>query len=458
MSKPGKESEAAKKLAADEEANRQRFEKAITELREGAYRFAQRAREQAGIVVDELIDPDGECVATIAEVEGDAGALALSMPLDLIQFDTWLFGQIGDKEELDLKDESHWEIWFDFGAWLGETLRRRHGGHWLLMGEDSKTWRVGFSKVMLEIAPFLFAEQLMRMGSGALRKMVTEIERIRAQHNEQKERDGGKEVDRFLAQHYVRMHTVPLGQWMAIDFTKIIHLWGTAPVKELIAAIRENQPRMPPQNQGVVEQVVAALGKANQDKPVAEQTKDRGLFEAVAQITSLRKVTAPIAIDILERVVVPAMHVGIPDKFPPLDEDDLASLRKGIELFVFFIEVVPHKFQADDAGFLGSIPHEDLSTPYSDRNVLEIGKGDWVVVNPKHFIPALGEFDPKKLLEKYDEFVKYVASNPDAPRRRDDGRYLAEVVARSLVDLKVLIGQCAQEKLALVFRLLPPAG
>ena len=458
MSKPGKESEAAKKLAADEAANQERFEKAVAELREGAYRFSSKARSEGGIVVEELIDPDGDCVATIAEVEGDAGALALSMPLELIQFDTWLFGQVGDKEELDLKDETHFQVWFDFGAWIGETLRRRHGGHWLLMGEDPKTWRVGFSKILLEIAPFMFAEQLIRMGSGALRKMVTEIERIRAQHNEQKERDKGKEVDRFVAQHYVRMHTVPLGQWMGMDFGRIVHLWGTAPVTELIAAIRESAPRLPPQNQPVVEQVVAALGRANQDKPVAEQTKDRGLFEAVAQIIGLRRVTAPIAIDILERVVVPALHVGVPEKFPPLDEDDLANLRKGVELFVFFVEVVPHKFQADDEGFLGSIPHEDLSTPYADRNVLEIGKGDWVVVNPRHFAPMLAEFDPKKLLDKYDEFVKYVAANPDAPRRRDDGRYLAEVVARALSDLKTLVAEIAQNKGALVFRLLPPAG
>jgi hypothetical protein len=458
VSKAVKESEAAKKLAADEEANRQRFEKAVAELREGAYRFASRARSEGNIIVDELIDPEGEAVETIAEVEGDAGALALSMPLELIQFDTWLFGQVGDKDELDLKDEAHFQIWFDFGAWIGETLRRRHGGHWLLMGDDPHTWRIGFSKVLLEIAPFMFAEQLMRMGSGALRKMVTEIERIREQHRQQHERDGGKDVDRFLAQHYVRMHTVPLGQWMGMDFNRIVGLWTQAPVKDLIAAIREAAPRLPPQNQPVVEQVVAALSKANQDKPVGEQTKDRGLFEAIAQIVGLRRVTPPIAIDILERVVIPALHVGVPESFPPLDEDDLAGLRKGIEMFVFFTEVVPHKHQADDEGFLGSIPHEDLSTPYNDRNVLEIGKGDWVVVNPRHFGPMLEELDPKKLLDKYDEFVKYVASNPDAPRRRDDGRYLAEVVARALNDLKNLVAEVQQNNGALVFRLLPPAG
>jgi hypothetical protein len=296
------------------------------------------------------------------------------------------------------------------------------------------------------------------MGSGALRRMVSEVERIRGQHAEQKEKDKGKEVDRFLSQHYVRMHTVPLGQWMAVDLGRVAKLWMESPVKELIAAIREVMPKLPPQNQPVVEQVVTALSRANPDKPVAEQSKDRGLFEAIAQILGLRRVTPPIAIDIMEKVVVPALHVGVPEKFPPLDEDDLANLRKGVEMFVFFTEVVPHKYQADDAGFLGSIPHDDLSTPYPDRNVLEIGKGDWVVVNPRHFLPMLGDFDPKRLLDKYDEFVKYIAANPDAPRRRDDGRYLAEVVARSLADLKALVGVAAQNKDALVFRLLPPAG
>jgi hypothetical protein len=208
----------------------------------------------------------------------------------------------------------------------------------------------------------------------------------------------------------------------------------------------------------VVEQVVSALSRAKQDVPVAKQTGDRGLFEAIAQIIALRHATQPVAIDILERIVMPALHVGMPEKFPPLDEDDLSNLRKGIELFAFFTEVMPHKFQADDEGFLGTIPHDQLTTPYADRNVLEIGKGDWVVVNPVHFVPMLNDFDPQKFLEKYDEFVKYVRSIPDAPTRRDDGRMLAETAIRALADLKMCVAVCAQNKDALLFRLLPPPG
>lgn len=453
-----KKSEGAAQLAAAEEAARVRFEKAMSELREGAYRFSSKVRGQTEIVLEELIDPEGDVVGAIADVEGDAGAIALGVPIELITFDTWLFGQIGDKEELDLKDESHWETWFNFGSWIGETMRRRHGGHWILFGDDPHTWRIGFSKVFLEVAPFMFAEQLLRMGSGAMKRMVTEIEKIREQHEEQRERDSGKSLDRFTSQHYLRLHTVPLGQWMSLDFANLARLWNKEPTSALIAAVKEAGPRLGPQNGQIVERVVEALSRAKQDKPVNEQTNDRGLFEAVAQIVGLRRATAPIAIDILERVVVPAMHVGVPESFPPLDEDDLSNLRKGIELFVFFVEVVPHQHQADDEGFLGSIPHDQLSTPYADRNVLEVGKGDWVVINPGYFVPMLKDLDPQKLIDKYDDFVKYVGSQPDAPRRRDDGRMLAETAVRALADLKALVGTVLSNKDAMVFRILPPPG
>jgi flagellar motor protein MotB len=563
VSESGKksESESAKQLAAAEAQAKERFEKAMTELREAAYRFSSRARDQSQLVIEELIDPEGDTVATLAEHEGEPGALSLAQSLELITFDTWLFGQIGDKDELDLKAEEHWEVWFSFGAWIGETMRRRHGGHWLMMGDDPHTWRVGFSKVFLEIAPFVFSEQLLRMGSGATKKMVTEIERIRQLHdvsegvtlphkvpfatgkvefsadvhpmlddvakrlldNEQvdlvhveghgdtegdgpasqrlsqlraeavvkylvnkgisskrlvakgvgaepeagtgwvellvvRERERPPMLDRFLAQHYIRLHTVPLGQWMSMDFARLAKLWNEEPVAKLIEAIKEAGPRLGPGNMQIVEQVVAAISKAKQDESIAKQTNDRGLFEAIAQIVALRRATAPVAIDILERVVMPAMHVGMPEKFPPLDDDDLGNLRKGIELFAFFVEVVPHKYQADDEGFLATIPHEQLTTPYADRNVLEIGKGDWVVVNPAHFIPMLNEFDPDKMLDKYDEFVKYVRTVPDAPQRRDDGRMLAETAIRALADLKQCVGTAAQNNDALLFRLLPPPG
>jgi hypothetical protein len=449
--------EQASKSAAEREARAQ-VERAVTELREGSYRFASRVRGQAGINMEELIDPDGEAVGTLAEVEGDAGALALALPLDLITFETWALGQVGDKEELDLEVSTHRELWFNFGAWIGETLRLRHGGHWFFVGDDPRSWRLGFSRIMLEIAPHAFAEQLLRLGNGLARRMILEMEKLRQLHEEQRERDGGKDIDRFSPQHYIRLHTIPLGQWLVIDLATVDRLWSQAASRDLAKEVRKHGKRLGPQQEEVVERVAEAIEKAEQDKPLGGQTQDRALFEAVAQIIGLRRASVPVAMDIMERLLMPALHIGMPDKFPPLDEDDLKIVREGADLFAVFVEVVPHKFSADDEGFLGCIPRDALSTPYRDRGNLQIGQGDWVAVNPNRFKEMLLEFDSARLLEKYDEFVNYLKANPQAPRRRDDGRPLAEMVARGLADLKACVTAASKDQQALIFRLLPPPG
>ena len=451
------ESEDKKRAALEREA-RERQEEAAVRLREGAYRFASKLRGQAGVIVEELIDPDGDAVATLADIEGDAGALALAMPIDMITFETWLFGQIGDQEELDLDLPQHNEFWFNFGAWIGETFRLRHGGNWLILGDDPMDWRLGFSKVMLEIVPFVFAKKLLAYGPGVAKNLVSEIERIRIQHAEQRERDGDKDLDRFSAGHYIRMHTMPLGQWMVMDLKLLERLWNRAPVRDLAKEIRKAAKKLPPANLPVVDKMIEAMTSSDQDKPIAGQTGDRGLFEAVAQVIALRRTAPPIAMDVLENMVMPAVHIGVPEKFPPLDSEDLGKLRKGIEMFALFVDVVPHKFQADDDGFLKCFPHDELSTPYKDRSQLDLAKGDWVILNPSKLKEMLIHYDSKRLLDKYDEFVKYVRSNPKAPRRRDDGRLLAETVARALVDLRACVVNAAKNEDTLMFRMLPPPG
>ena len=80
------------------------------------------------------------------------------------------------------------------------------------------------------------------------------------------------------------------------------------------------------------------------------------------------------------------------------------------------------------------------------------------MVNPVYFAPMLADLDPQVLLDKYDEFVKYVGSQPEAPRRRDDGRLLAETVAKAIADFRATVGTALQNNDALIFRMLPPPG
>ena len=80
---------------------------------------------------------------------------------------------------------------------------------------------------------------------------------------------------------------------------------------------------------------------------------------------------------------------------------------------------------------------------------------DWA---PRRFKEMLLEFDSKRLLDKYDEFIKFLHTNPKAPRRRDDGRLLAETTARALADFRACVVAASKDNLSLVFRMLPPPG
>jgi hypothetical protein len=434
---------------------RARAEEMMHKLVAGARSFADRARAQAGIDVRELVDPEGDSVGSLVDVEGSAGAAALALPIDVITFDSWVLGHIGDRDELDLDVNTHQEIFFSFGAWIGEMLRMRHGGFWLFGGDDPRAWRLGFSKILMEIAPHVFAERLLRSGQGMTRRMLTEVERIRATHDEQAAQEGGSAKDKYAPQHYARLHTVPLAQWLVLDMNRVSGLWARTPVQELRATVASDGKKLPPQNAPVLAKIDEAFGKLDPAQPAVGQGVDRGLFEAVAQITSLRRVTAPIAIDVLEKIVLPALHMGLPESFPPLGDDDLDNIRKGTDLFAVMVDVVPFAHQAQEGGFLGSFAQDDMATPYPDRANLELGKGDWVGVNPARLRPMLEHFNENKLLIAFEKFVEYVAKQPGVPRLGESSRALAETTARAILDLRAAIG-AAGEGTMLVFRLLPP--
>jgi hypothetical protein len=437
------------------EGHRARGEATLGRIVAGASSFADRVRSQAGVDVRELIDPDGEAVASLVDVEGSAGAAALALPIDVITFDSWVLGNIGDRDELDLDVESHKELWFGFGAWIGEALRMRHGGFWLLAGDDPLGWRLGFSKILLEIAPHVFAERLLRAGQGMTRRLLSEIERIRGLHEEQAQQDGGKAKDRYAPQHYARLHTVPLAQWMVLDMPKIAAAWAKKTAGELRALVAAEGKKLPPQNAPILAKVDETIAKLDPAKPAAGQLADRGLYEAVAQIVGLRRATAPVAVDVLEKVVLPALHMGIPDKLPPLGEDDLENVKKGTDLFAVMVDVVPFAHPAQEGGFLGALAAEDMTTPYADRGNLELGKGDWVGINAARLRPMLEKFDANKLLLAFEKFADYVAKQPGAPRLPEVGRALAESTARALLDLRAAVLGLGEGHM-LVFRLLPP--
>ena len=236
----------------------------MTELREGAYRFSSRARGQSEArFIEELIDPDGDTVPNLAE-EGDQGAMALGQSLELITFDThWLFGQIGDREALDLKAEEHWEV-------SGFTFRR------VDRRDDAAASRRPLAADGRRSAHL--AHRLLQRRSFSRSRRVR-VRRAAAAHGLGRDaQDGHRDRDASAAStKRARRHSRPrrtasatrsidlspsttsgctpcrLGQWMSMDFANLAKLWNEEPVEKLIAELREKGPRLGPQNAQIVE-------------------------------------------------------------------------------------------------------------------------------------------------------------------------------------------------------------
>ncbi len=125
-------------------------------------------------------------------------------------FDHWLAVLVGSQE-------THVRGMIrGLGSWIGERLIEELAGEWVVMEEDLCASRVGFSDIFLEVAPFSLASALvrtihtagetLRSQLGAIREKHVGMARVRAESNLS-----------FSARHYVRLHTMPLVQWMALD-------------------------------------------------------------------------------------------------------------------------------------------------------------------------------------------------------------------------------------------------
>jgi hypothetical protein len=147
--------------------------------------------------------------------------------------------------------------------------------------------------------------------------------------------------------------------------------------------------------------------------------------------------------------------MGTPDGFPPLGEDDVENIKKGTDLFAVMVDVVPFAHQAQEGGFLGTFAQDDMSTPYPDRQNLELGKGDWVGVNPGRLRPMLDRFSENKLLLAFERFIEYAGKQPGVPRLGEVSRALADTTVRAIADLRTSVHGMGEGTM-LVFRLLPP--
>ncbi len=106
-------------------------------------------------------------------------------------------------------------------------------------------------------------------------------------------------------------------------------------------------------------------------------------------------------------VALPLLFVGAPEKFPELDEEELAAAKQGVHPLFLFLDVVPFQFKSpEEEGLLGAFPGDSLTLP--DKAFDVGGSVRLIGVGLSAVKPALEAFSPAKTKDALARFSKHL--------------------------------------------------
>jgi hypothetical protein len=139
-------------------------------------------------------------------------------------------------------------------------------------------------------------------------------------------------------------------------------------------------------------------------------------------------------------MVMPLLFVGVPQTFPPLDEEELAAAKQGVNPLFIFLESVPFQFKApEEEGLLGAFPAAGLAMPHPGFKAT--GQLRLVKVPLDAVKEPLSKFDPAKTRDALKRFEAYLREKTGPVQTQGDAEaaQMFEAALLLLGDLKTVV-------------------
>jgi hypothetical protein len=154
-------------------------------------------------------------------------------------------------------------------------------------------------------------------------------------------------------------------------------------------------------------QIIGALRQLDPAKALIEQTaKAPRIVELVAHLVATSQATGSAPAEFWDEVILPLLFIGNPEKFPPLDVEELKAVEQGVDPLALFLDVVPFSTPAAEEGLLGVFPNEDLSIPHPSFGQLPSPR--MIQLKPDRILAALQTFDAAKAKDTQARFAAYL--------------------------------------------------
>lgn len=261
-------------------------------------------------------------------------------------------------------NQGHQNLAFMIAAALAERLCRDLGGFWFQNRGTPEGAALGFSSGIIVFSPFGAAIQalarsqlsLLETTTAELRGAVTQARNA-----------AGPEAQALGPADYQRLFDPGFLQFVRLDPAALKATLATPPdvlARELTDGFARLPKNVPAEvKEPMRKQVVGALRKLEAGKPIGEQAA-RGpqLLELMVMMKAAQDGSGFAPVELWEEVLMPLLHIGPTETFPPLDEDDKEGWQQVNEPVLLYVDALPFQVPAaDEDGLLGVFPVEEVS-------------------------------------------------------------------------------------------------
>jgi hypothetical protein len=259
------------------------------------------------------------------------------------------------------QDESHRTLAFMISAALAERLRRDLGAFWFPNRASPQGASLGFPAGVIVFSPLgAVAEAL---GRGKL-PLLDDVAGQLAKALEQA-RAANPDGHALEPEDYQRLFDPAFVQFTVLRSSAMQTLLQRTPQEER-RELEDAFSRLPKQvpreaKEPMRRQLLEALGRL-EDKPLGEQVAAiPQLGELLAMIHTATGGTGFAPAEFWQEILLPLLHIGAPESFPAVEEDELAAYRAGADPVLLYVEALPFQTSAaDEDGALGVFPPEQL--------------------------------------------------------------------------------------------------
>lgn len=348
------------------------------------------------------------------------------------------------------QNQNHTGVAVMVAAALAGRLSRDLGAFWFPHRATLEGAALGFPEAMMVVSPLeVTLQALSRARLALLDDVARDLKNAIA---EARGRGGVSSGEGALGpDDYRRLLDPALAQFVCLDPAKAREARETTPTaetRELERAFGKLPKEMPKEmKQSMRQQILGALGQLDAGKPLQEQAEAAPqLLELLALVHGVVEETGFAPAEFWQGVLLPLLHIGAADAFPPLDDDELQAVRQGADPLLLYVESVPFKVPTEDEdGLLGVFPPEEVSL--IDECFEGISAPRLLRLPLAPLEKARAGFDPPKVRAAVEKFTAYAleqAGTPAPPGPAAGGPpALLDVGLRLLADLELVIQKAA---------------